>query len=120
MTETATPTLAIVVAMAAVTYLLRVGPLLGTHAERIPRVAIEYLRLVAPAILAALAAVNVAVLVRTESTGARIPSFQIGIEWLAVLLCVAVVAVRRSLILGLVAAVLVAALGRLAGGTPGL
>jgi branched-subunit amino acid transport protein len=116
LTEAVTPTLAIVVAMAAVTYLLRAAPLLGIHAERFPRVANEYLRLVAPAILAALAAVNVAVLPRSGPTGAHIPSFQIGIAWLAVMLCIAIVAVRRSLILGLVAAVLVAAAGRLIGG----
>lgn len=115
MLDNPTPTVAIVLAMAAVTYLLRAAPLLGMDAERMPRVVIEYLRLVAPAILFALAAVNLAVLVRTGPNGARISSFQMGIEWLAVLLCVAIVAVRRSLILGLLAAAVVAALGRLAG-----
>jgi hypothetical protein len=42
---------------------------------------------------------------------ARHPSFHIGPEWLAVGLCVLVVAMRRSLLIGLVlAAVLIAVL----------
>jgi hypothetical protein len=62
--------------------------------------------------LATLAAVSVAVIVdasRTQRT------FHIGIEWLAVALCVAVAAMRRSLLLGLVGAIALVAVSRALG-----
>jgi branched-subunit amino acid transport protein len=95
--------------MAAVTYPWRAVPLLLPQVNRVPPVVREYLKLVGPAMLATLAAVSVAVLVdasRTQRT------FHFGIEWLAVALCVAVAAMRRSLLIGLVGAVLIVALAR--------
>ena len=98
--------------MAAVTYPWRAVPLLLPQVSRLPPAIREYLKLVGPAMLATLAAVSVAVIVdpsRTERT------FHVGIEWLAVAICVAVAAMRRSLLIGLVGAVLVVALARAAG-----
>ncbi len=43
------------------------------------------------------------------------PTFHVGLEWLAVGACLAVVAWRRNLFLGLVTAVAIAIVGRLAG-----
>jgi branched-subunit amino acid transport protein len=73
-----------------------------------------YLRLVGPAILAALAAVNT--MVRLDDD--RHPSFVIGPEWIAVALCIAVVAMRKSLLLGLVLAAGLIAVLRAAGVAP--
>jgi branched-subunit amino acid transport protein len=86
--------------MALVTYPARAIPLLAPGVDRLPAAARLYTRLVAPAILASLAAVSVAV--RTDATGH--PAFHLGAEWLAVGLCIAVVAWRRNLLLGLVLA----------------
>ncbi len=88
------------VLMGLVTYPTRAIPLLVPGVERLPRPAVAYLRLVGPAVLAALAAVNVMVALDADRT----PSFHIGFEWLAVVLCSAIVAARRSLLLGLVVA----------------
>ena len=44
-----------------------------------------------------------------------VPSFHIGIEWVAVFVCLAIVARRRNLFLGLVAAVAIVAIARAAG-----
>ena len=95
--------------MGAVTYPSRALPLLAPGLERLPRPALAYLRLVGPAVLAALAAVNVTI-VREPS-----PTFHIGVEWLAVGACVAIVAWRRGLLLGLVAAALLVAVVRALG-----
>ena len=95
------------VLMALVTYPARAIPLLVPGLDRLPAAARLYTRLVAPAILSSLAAVSVAV--RTDLGGP--PTFHLGAEWLAVALCVALVAWRRNLLLGLVmAAALMAAL----------
>jgi hypothetical protein len=62
--------------------------------------------------LATLAAVSVAVIVdasRTQRT------FHIGVEWLAVLLCVVVAALRRSLLIGLAGAIAIVAIARALG-----
>ena len=99
---------ALAVLMAAVTYPSRAVPLLLPGFDRLPSIANEYLRLIGPGILAALAAVNVLVL--TDDSGA--PRFQVGIELLAVLVCVAVVAWRRSLLPGLLAAVVLVSVVR--------
>jgi branched-subunit amino acid transport protein len=96
--------------MFLVTYPSRAVGLLAPGMDRLPRRAFEYLQLVGPAILAALAAVSVMVV----STDAG-PTFHIGLEWLAVGACLAVVAWRRNLFLGLVTAVAIAIVGRLAG-----
>lgn len=98
--------------MGLVTYPSRALPLVAPGLERLPPRAFDYLRLVGPAVLAALAAVNVAVVV----DAARRPSFHVGIEWAAVALAVALVAWRRSLFAGLAAAAMVTALVRLATG----
>lgn len=89
------------VLMAAVTYPSRALPLLVPGIERLPDRALLYLRLVGPAVLASIAASNALVLVRED--GARFLTF--GIEAVAVLACLAIVAWRRNLFLGLVVAV---------------
>ena len=94
--------------MFAVTYPSRALGLLTPGLDRLPRQAFDYLQLVGPAVLAALAAVNVMVVV----DGAGTPAFHIGVEWLAVLTCVAAVAWRRNLLLGLLLAVAVVVVAR--------
>jgi branched-subunit amino acid transport protein len=88
------------VLMAAVTYPSRALALLVPGVQRLPGWTLTYLRLVGPAVLAGLAAVTVGI--TTEDAGR--PELHIGPEWLAVLLCVAVVAWRRNLLLGLLLA----------------
>jgi branched-subunit amino acid transport protein len=97
--------------MFVVTYPTRAVGLLTPGLERLPRQALDYLQLVGPAILAALAAVNV--MVTTDDTGAT--SFHVGIEWLAVLVCMAITAWRRNLLYGLVVAVALVAIARAVG-----
>jgi branched-subunit amino acid transport protein len=93
--------------MGAVTYPSRAVPMLVPGIERLPDRALLYLRLVGPAVLASIAASET--LVRGDSdTGYAIV---IGPEILGVLACMAIVAWRRNLFLGLVVGVgLVAAL----------
>ncbi len=94
--------------MAAVTYPSRALPLLAPGIERLPPLVLAYLRLVGPAILAALAAANTALAV--DAAGR--PSFHVGIEWLAVGVGVALIAWRHNLLLGIAAAVALAAVFR--------
>ena len=94
--------------MGAVTYPWRAAPLLVPGMHRLPPLIQEYFRLVGPVILAALAAVNTFVVIDAQ----RHPSPHVGVEWLAVGLCVVLVVARRGLLVGLVAAALVAALVR--------
>jgi branched-subunit amino acid transport protein len=95
------------VLMGAATYPFRAIPLLVPQMRRLPAPAMAYLRLVGPAILASLAAVSVALTVGESGR----PELHVGPEWIAVALCVAIVAWRRNLLLGLiVAAGLMAAL----------
>jgi len=96
--------------MGAVTYPWRAIPLLAPGLDRLPALAAEYLRLIGPAVLAALAAV--AILVMTEASGAH--RLQVGIELVAVGVGVAVVRWRRNVFLGILAAVLIVAVVRLA------
>ncbi|MEO5966425.1 MAG: AzlD domain-containing protein [Candidatus Limnocylindrales bacterium] len=97
--------------MGAVTYPSRALPMLAPGIERLPARALLYLRLVGPAVLASIAASET--LVRgTAAEGYRIV---IGVEILGVLACLAIVAWRRNLFLGLVAGVALVALLRLAG-----
>ncbi len=98
------------VLMAAVTYPSRAVPLLAPGIERLPRRALDYLQLVGPAVLAALAAVNVMVV-----AGGGRPAFHVGIEWLAVIVSIALMAWRRNLFFGLAAAVALVALARALG-----
>lgn len=97
--------------MAAVTYPSRAIPMLLPGFDRLPRMLDEYLRLIGPGVLAALAAVNVLVVMDADGS----TRLQAGIELVAVLACVGVVAWRRSLLPGLLLAVglvgLVRALG---------
>jgi branched-subunit amino acid transport protein len=87
--------------MFLVTYPSRALGLLTPWLDRLPRVGFDYLQLVGPAILAALAAVSVMVVVSGDGQ----PAFHIGIEWVAVLACLAVTAWRKNLLLGLIVAV---------------
>ncbi len=98
------------VLMWAVTYPSRAIGLLNPAIDRLPRRALAYLQLVGPAVLAALAAVNVMV-VTTDGRSA----FTVGLPWLAVIACIAIVAWRRNLFLGLLAAVAIAIAGRAVG-----
>ena len=88
------------VLMGLATYPFRAVPLLAPGFERLPERVRLYLRLVGPSVLAALAAVNTMVIRNAE----RNPVFHVGLEWLAVGLCILVVALRRSLLIGLVLA----------------
>lgn len=101
------------VLMGLVTYPFRAIPLLSNSFQRLPERARLYLRLVGPAVLAALAVVNT--MVTRGETG---PAFQIGPEWIAVGLCIAVVAARRSLLIGLVLAAGLMAVLRATGVVP--
>ena len=97
--------------MGLVTYPSRALPMLIPGMERLPTAALDYLRLVGPAVLASLAAVNVMV----TSSSAGTPVFNSGIEWAAVVVCGAIAAWRRNLLLGLIGAVALAAVARAAG-----
>jgi branched-subunit amino acid transport protein len=93
--------------MGLATYPWRAVPLLAPGMHRLPARLQLYLRLVGPSVLAALAAVDTMVVLDEV----RQPQFHIGAEWIAVALCIAVVALRRGLLLGLVlAAALIAVL----------
>jgi branched-subunit amino acid transport protein len=92
---------ALAVLMFAVTYPARALGLLTPGLDRLPRGAIDYLQLVGPAVLTALALVNV--MVTTDAAGQ--PAFHVGIEWLAVAACLGIVVWRRNLLLGLLVAV---------------
>ncbi len=100
--------------MGLVTYPFRAIPMLLPGFDRLPDGVRLYLRLVGPAVLAALAAVNT--VVGKDAAGA--PTFHIGIEWLAVGICVAVVAMRRSLLIGLLLAAGLMAVARATGFAP--
>jgi len=93
--------------MAAVTYPSRAVPLLVPGIERLPKRALDYLQLVGPAALAALAAVNVMVV-----TQAGHQAFHVGVEWLAVIVSIALMAWRKNLFFGLAAGVALVALAR--------
>jgi branched-subunit amino acid transport protein len=96
------------VLMAAVTYPFRALPLFAPTKDRLPPVVQRYLRLVGPAILAALAAGNTAF--AEDAAGHN--AFHVGTEWIAVALAVALIAWRGNVFIGILAAALVAAVGR--------
>ena len=104
------------VLMALVTYPARAFPLLVGTFARLPAPALAYLRLVGPAVLAALAAVNTMVVVELAADGSRRPLFHVGIEWLGVLACLGIVAWRKNLLAGIVVAVGLVAVTRVATG----
>lgn len=99
------------VLMGAVTYPSRALPMLAPGIERLPERALLYLRLVGPAVLASIAATEV--LVQGDTAGGY--SVAIGVEAIGVLLCMALVAWRKNLFLGLIAGVVLVALLRWAG-----
>ena len=88
------------------TYPSRALPMLAPGIDKLPPWAVAYLRLAGPAALAALAAVNC--LLTTNQP----PRLLIGIEPVAVALCVLVVARTRLLFPAVAAAVLLVALAR--------
>jgi branched-subunit amino acid transport protein len=96
--------------MFAFTYPSRAVGLLAPAIDRLPKPALDYLQLVGPAVLSALAAVNVMVAVVDGQS-----VFTVGLPWLSVLACIALVAWRRNLFIGLAAAVLIAIVGRALG-----
>lgn len=102
---------ALAVLMFAVTYPSRALGLLAPALDRLPRIAFDYLQLVGPAVLAALAAVSVMVVVGDDDA----PSFHVGIEWVAVFVCLAIVARRGNLLFGILAAVAIVVIARAAG-----
>src|SRR4051795_7752999 len=99
------------VLMFVVTYPSRALGLLTPGVERLPKLVLDYLQLVGPAVLTALAAVSVMVIVSDDD----VPSFHIGVEWVAILVCLGLVARKGNLFLGLVAAVAIVALARTLG-----
>jgi branched-subunit amino acid transport protein len=94
--------------MAAVTYPFRALPLFAPTKDRLPPVVQRYLRLVGPAILAALAAGNTAFV--EDSEGHNV--FHLGIEWIAVALGVILIAWRGNVFVGILAAAVLVAVGR--------
>jgi branched-subunit amino acid transport protein len=96
--------------MGAVTYPSRAVPMLAPGLERLPPMAFRYLRLVGPAVLGALAAVNTVVVADDTNRG----HLHVGVVWLAVAVCIALVTWRKNLFLGLISAVVLAALARAA------
>jgi branched-subunit amino acid transport protein len=104
----------LVILMGLATYPSRAIPLLVPGMHRLPEPVQLYLRLVGPAVLAALAAVNV----MTVLDKSRHASFYVGIEWIAVGLCIALVAWRKNLFLGLIVAAGLVALARFVGLAP--
>jgi branched-subunit amino acid transport protein len=99
------------VLMGAATYPSRAVPLLAPGIERLPPRVLVYLRLVGPAVLAALAAVNT--MVATGPDGRS--TLHVGIEWLAVVACLVVVRLAHNLFAGLVVAVAIVAGARALG-----
>jgi branched-subunit amino acid transport protein len=94
--------------MAAVTYPFRALPLFAPTKDRLPPVVQRYLRLVGPAILAALAAGNTAFAEDAEGRN----TFHVGIEWIAVALAIALIARRGNVFVGVLAAAVLVAVGR--------
>ena len=100
--------------MGAVTYPARALGLLVPGVVRLPVVVLDYLRLVGPAVLASLAAVSLAIGTREDGK----TFLHVGPEWIAVALCVAVVAWRRNLLYGLLLAAALMAIVRAIGAAP--
>jgi branched-subunit amino acid transport protein len=94
--------------MAAVTYPFRALPLFLPTKDRLPPVVQRYLRLVGPAILAALAAGNTAF--AEDANGHN--TFHVGIEWIAVALAVVLIGWRGNVFVGVLAASVLVAVGR--------
>jgi branched-subunit amino acid transport protein len=97
--------------MAAVTYPSRAVPLFVPWVDHLPPGALAYLRLVGPACLAALVAVNTFI---APAPGGGVQP-HVGVEWLAVAVAVVIVARWHNLLPGVLAAVLIVAGLRAAG-----
>src|SRR3954465_8924439 len=95
--------------MWAVTYPSRALGLLAPAMDRLPRGVLDYLQLVGPAVLGAIAVVNT--LFPTPGSNSIVGA----VAWRAVGACIAVVAWRRSLFVGLVLAVAIAVVSRALG-----
>ena len=98
------------VLMGLVTYPSRALPMLAPGIEKLPPRALQYLRLVGPAVLASLAAANTFVL-----TADGVRSLHVDIAAAGVLLCVLLTAWRRNLLLGLIAGMALVAVARAVG-----
>ena len=105
------PAVVLAILMGAVTYPSRAIPLFLPGVERLRPRALEYLRLIGPATLAALAATSTVLVTKTGGGSA----LHAGITWLAVGAAIAVVAWKRSVVAGVVVAVAITALARAAG-----
>jgi len=92
------------------TYPSRAVGLLAPAIDRLPRQVLAYLQLVGPAVLAALAAVDIMVGVENGES-----YFTIGLPWRSVGACIALVWWRKNLFLGLAAAIAIAIVGRALG-----
>lgn len=99
------------VLMFAVTYPSRALGLLTPGLERLPKPALDYLQLVGPAVLTAIAAVEAFVTTDAEGT----TSFGIDIVAVGVLACLLITWWRKNLLLGLLAAVVIVAGARAIG-----
>lgn len=97
--------------MGLVTYPSRALPLLAPRIERLPAPALDYLRLVGLAVLAALGIVNITLV---EAPGGG-QVFHVGIEWLAIAVCAALTAWRHNLFVGLIGAAALVAVARALG-----
>jgi branched-subunit amino acid transport protein len=97
--------------MAAVTYPARAIPLLAPAFEHLPPRALEYLRLVGPAVLGAIAASQTLLITGVDGRA----TVHVGIDAIAVAACIAIVTWRRNLFLGLLVAVALVAILRAAG-----
>ena len=100
--------------MGLVTYPWRAIPLLAPGLDRLPPLLLAYLRLVGPAVLAALAAASAGVVLGPN----REPSFHVGVEAIAVLVCVLIVGRWKNLLVGLVVSAALVAILRAAGIVP--
>jgi branched-subunit amino acid transport protein len=102
---------ALAVLMFAATYPSRALGLMTPVLDRLPRLAFDYLQLVGPAILTAIAAVSVMTVVDANEDTV----FHVGVEWVGVLACMLITARTRNLLLGLVVGVGIVAIARALG-----
>ena len=97
--------------MGLATYPSRALPMLAPGIEKLPPRALQYLRLVGPAVLASLAAANTFVV--TSADGVR--ALHLDVTAAGVLLCVVLTAWRRNLLLGLIGGMALVAVARALG-----
>jgi branched-subunit amino acid transport protein len=97
--------------MFAVTYPSRALGLLTPGLERLPKPALDYLQLVGPAVLTAIAAVET--FVGTDEAGGT--ALRVDIVALGVLACLAITWWRKNLLVGLVVAMVIVAGARAVG-----